>query len=394
MMGPPLCLMTSIPIGTAHPSAAPRATRLRRFGEFLVVGGVTPVLFLVSWLLRQVLGLNTAEFWTGFTFFYAAHLLNDPHFSVTYLLFYRNARERAFSPDRPLGQRLRYLAAGVLAPLAMGAWALWALHTESARMLGWMIQLMFLLVGWHYVKQGFGVLMVLSARRGVRFSNLERRVVLAHCYAGWAYAWASPFEPGRDLVEKGVVYHAMRHPVGLEEVTLALFALSAVGLVVVLVRKRVREGPLPIWTPLTGLLCAVWAWSVFSGADPLVRYAVPALHSLQYLYFVGLLRGNEAKAREGAPHFETSARTRLWVLAGSALALGLFFFDLAPAVLDGFFEPNGGRAPSDPLGPTPWFAALYVFINLHHYFMDAVIWRRDNPETRYLLGASPEPNSS
>lgn len=377
--------MTSVPISDSPTTAAPGA--LRRLAEFLVVGGVTPVLFALSWTLRSVFEWSDAEFWTGFTFFYAAHLLNDPHFSVTYLLFYRGWRRRAFSAEVPLGQRVRYVLAGFVAPLAMAAWAITALTTGSAPMLGTLIQLMFLLVGWHYVKQGFGVAMVLSARRGVRFSTLERRVVLAHCYAGWFYAWASPFEPGRDLVEKGVVYTAWAHPRGLEQITLGLFVLSAVVMLVVLVKKRLREGPLPLLTPLTGLLCAVWAWSVFSGADPLVRYAVPALHSLQYLYFVGLLRGNEAKEREGAPHFETSARTRLIVLAGSALALGLFLFDLAPAVLDGFFEPAGGRAPNDPLGPTPWFAALFVFVNLHHYFMDAVIWRRDNPETRYLVKA-------
>jgi hypothetical protein len=23
-------------------------------------------------------------------------------------------------------------------------------------------------------------------------------------------------------------------------------------------------------------------------------------------------------------------------------------------------------------------------VNIHHYFMDWVIWRRDNPQTRYL----------
>jgi hypothetical protein len=41
-------------------------------------------------------------------------------------------------------------------------------------------------------------------------------------------------------------------------------------------------------------------------------------------------------------------------------------------------------AAGHSLGATPYFAALYAFVNLHHYFMDFVIWRRDNPETQYL----------
>jgi hypothetical protein len=40
------------------------------------------------------------------------------------------------------------------------------------------------------------------------------------------------------------------------------------------------------------------------------------------------------------------------------------------------------------MGATPYFAALYTFVNLHHYFMDHVIWRRDNPLTRYLRAPS------
>jgi hypothetical protein len=41
--------------------------------------------------------------------------------------------------------------------------------------------------------------------------------------------------------------------------------------------------------------------------------------------------------------------------------------------------------PIDPLGTTPYLAAIGTFVNLHHYFMDWVIWRRENPEIRHLL---------
>ena len=30
--------------------------------------------------------------------------------------------------------------------------------------------------------------------------------------------------------------------------------------------------------------------------------------------------------------------------------------------------------------------AIYVVVNLHHYLMDTVLWRRENPKTRYLRG--------
>ena len=151
-----------------------------------------------------------------------------------------------------------------------------------------------------------------------------------------------------------------------------------------------REGRLPIATPLVAFLCSVWAWSIYSGADPLVRYVVPALHSAQYLYFVQLLEGNRAREREGPPWFEASVQVRLGILAASALGLGWLLFHGAPWALDDLV-PRRARASS--LGPTPYFAALYTFVNIHHYFMDHVLWRRENPLTRYLR-ARPAPSGS
>ncbi len=351
-------------------------------GELLLVGGLTPLLFPLSWALRRALGLDAADLAVGFTMFHAAFVINDPHFSVTYLLFYRDARARALGPAFAPAQRARYWLAGVVVPLVLGAWAVGSLAAKSAFALGLLIQLMFLLVGWHYVMQGFGVMTVLSARRGVGFRPNERRAILLHCFSGWAYAWTGHGYPGREVEEKGVVYTTLARPLWLPSATGTIFAVSTVLLAVVLVAKWRREGRLPLVTPLVALLASIWAWSIWSGVDPLVRYAVPALHSLQYLYFVWLLQRGEAKEREGAPWFETSARARLGILAVSALGLGWVLFHGAPWFLDdGLVRP---RDREGPLGPTPYFAAIYAFVNIHHYFMDFVIWRRDNPLTRYL----------
>jgi hypothetical protein len=355
----------------------------RRVSEFLLVGGLTPLLFPLSWLLRRTFGLDSSELAVGFLMFHAAFFINDPHFSVTYVLFYKTGLARAFDSALRPSQRARYLLAGVVVPIALASWAVFALATKSASALGAMIQLMFLLVGWHYVKQGFGVMMVLSAQRGVRFDRWERWAILAHCFAGWAYAWASPADPGTEVEEKGVVYTTLAHPAWLESATKFVFLATAIVLFAVLVRKRLREGRLPVSTPLTALLCSIWSWSIYSSIDPLVVYVIPALHSVQYLYFVWLMKGNEARDREGPPWFETSSRVRLGILAASALGLGWILFHGAPSVLDDLLVPRRARFSS--LGPTPYFAALYTFVNIHHFFMDAVIWRRDNPETKYLL---------
>jgi len=378
--------MSTLPL-THGAIRAPAASTdgARRTGgltEFLLVGGLTPVLFALSFFLQHTLGLDAADYAVGFTMFYGAYLINDPHFAVTYLLFYKDARGRALGGAFQGWQRARYLVAGVVVPSALAGWAVYALVTRSAVTLGLLIQLMFFLVGWHYVKQGFGVMTVLTARRGVQLTRVERLAILAHCYAGWAYAWASPADAGTEVEEKGVVYVTLAHSRGLERFTLTVAIATLVVMLVVLARKWWREGRLPLVTPLVALLCSIWAWSIYSSIDPLVRYAIPALHSVQYLYFVWLMRGNEAREREGPPWFEVSRGVRLGTLAVSAVALGVLLFHAGPSMLDGALVSRRDRF--SVLGATPYFAALYAFVNIHHFFMDTVLWRRENPETRYL----------
>lgn len=369
------------------------------FIELMLVGGATLVLFPVAWLLRERLGADSSELTVDYLAFHAAWMINNPHFAVTYLLFYKDARKRTFGGALPPRQRARYVVAGLLVPLGLLIWASQAVATGSARSMGFMIQLMFLLVGWHYVKQGFGILTVLSARRGFRFSPWERTVVLAHCFAAWAHAWASPADPGRELQETGVTYTSLAHPPGLELATQIAFGLSALALLFVLVRKWRNERRLPPLVPLTGFLITVWLWTVYSSLDRLMMYVIPALHSIQYLYVVWLLKRNEARAAEGPPLFGKPTGLRLGILSVSAIALGWLLFRGAPGFLDStlVLSSTPGDRTRD-LGATPYLAAIFVFVNIHHYFMDNVIWRRENPETRYLrepeMIKSPEPEAS
>jgi len=382
---------------TATAATTGLTSRVRggRFSEFLLVGGATLFLLPLGWLLRWATGLETSELVVGFVTFHAATVINDPHFSVTYLLFYRRARERLFGTEFGTSQRVRYALAGVVVPVALALWAVSAIATRSAMYLGLMMQLMFFLVGWHYVKQGFGVLSVLSARQGVYLDSRERRWILAHCFCAWFYARASPADPGKQYMEQGVVFTSLPHPPGLETVTQAAFWLSTLGLGWALVGIWRRTARLPPLAALVGFLVTVWLWVVYSSIDPLMVYLIPALHSVQYAYFVWLLKRNEARAEEGPPLFRRPAAVRVGVLAASAVGLGWLLFHGAPTFFDSAFAIGDVERAGD-LGVTPYLAAFVTFVNLHHYFMDSVLWRRDNPETRFLSRSSdtvPEPDT-
>jgi hypothetical protein len=373
---------------------APRASRRSRIAEFLLVGGATPFLFPLAALARRAVGADAAELGIGFLAFHAAHVINDPHFSVTYLLFYRNVRKRLQATYWGRAQQLRYVVAGFVVPSVLVAWAAGSLAARSAVALGWLIQLMFLLVGWHYVRQGFGVLSILSARSGARLDAGERRVYSAHAFAAWAYAWASPADPGSEVEERGVVYTTLAHGKLLENVTFVVFLVSALAVAFVVVRRRRVTGRFPPLAPLMGYLAALWSWTVYSRVEPLVVYVIPALHSIQYLYFVWLLKAAEDGAQHERPFVSRSAARRFLVLGASAVGLAWFMLHGAPEVLDAaLFLPRRGRFV-DPgnLGISPCVAAFFVCVNIHHYFMDYVIWRRENPEARLLpLAPSTKP---
>jgi hypothetical protein len=363
--------------------------RLAPVVEFLLVGGGTLLLFPLSWWLRQRWGAEDALLAAGFLTFHAAYVINDPHFSVTYLLFYKDVRRRAFSPDFSRAQRLRYLISGFVVPAALLLWAALALRLHSAATLGGLIQLMFLLVGWHYVKQGFGVMTVLCARRGVQLSTRERQLLSLHCFAGWAFAWANPSVPAGAFEEKGVVYWAVAHPRWLELGAGAALAGSALAVgALVLGKWRRQRQWLPL-APLASFLVTIWSWTIYSRIDPVVQYLIPALHSLQYFYFVWLMQSNQARSEEGPPIFGRTVSVRLGRLVLCALGLGWLLFRGAPTLLDELFVPRlpHGQLP-DALGQTPFFATFFVVVNIHHYFMDHVIWRRENPDTRFLRAAT------
>src|SRR5262249_2609810 len=80
---------------------------------------------------------------------------------------------------------LRYLVAGIIAPAIMGCYFLIALATHSSQMFVLAMYALMLLVGWHYAKQGFGVFMILSALKQIRYSRLQRLFLLLNAYIVW-----------------------------------------------------------------------------------------------------------------------------------------------------------------------------------------------------------------
>jgi hypothetical protein len=153
-----------------------------------------------------------------------------------------------------------------------------------------------------------------------------------------------------------------------------------------LVKKYRANSQLKI--PVNGLVAysvSLYLWLLVR--HPALLLIIPAFHSLQYMAVVWrheVNREREIQRDMRAVAFRSrGVKFRLGVFALTAVLLGYLAFWFIPERMGDFFP-----AYLDVFGVTLFLFLFWVFINVHHYFMDNVMWRKDNPETRrYLFGS-------
>jgi hypothetical protein len=161
-------------------------------------------------------------------------------------------------------------------------------------------------------------------------------------------------------------------------------AVAALVLKVFLSRLAPGKGGLAV-SGTIAYLVSLYFWAA-ARFNPLAIIFVPAFHSLQYLVIVWRFEKNRAaiSTEEGGSAPGTGqARWPVMRFAVVAFVLGLSGFYWLPRLFDQAVSYN-----VDVFGPTAFMFMFWIFINIHHYFMDNVIWRRENPDTaRFLFGA-------
>lgn len=262
--------------------------------------------------------------------------------------------------------------------------AAWRAMAGDNVWIGLCISGMALLVGWHYVKQGFGMAMTDAALQRCWWPAAARRALLVNAYVCWAVAWVliNVSEAGRGYW--GYFAWQPELPTEIAAVAVGLGLVSTIWTAVV-VSRGLREMALRQSgqrLPLAGLVAYVvtlYLWTVFAAADPAYLLMIPFFHSLQYLAVVWRYKVNEWRA-DGKP--VGLARPLQFLSMG--VVLGAAGFWLLPVALDAL---RSGRLDFDPQGPALALACCWLFINVHHYVIDNVLWRKDNPSVdRHLFG--------
>ncbi len=341
--------------------------------EVLLMGGLSILTWIAAWtFMDKSASLATISALA----FSLAFVVNHPHFLSSYIILY-------FDLKNDIASRFRYIWAAVIVPVVLGGFLYYSLINDRSDLLGQAVNAMYFLVGWHYVKQVFGCIVVTSAQRKIFYKAWERKIMLFNLFSLWAMSCLQSHVGLKNFDFYGIAHQGFNLPEVLLPLTYWLVGISSIAMVSMHLRKYVEEGVVPS-PPAVAALVSLYIWYIPSFSHPAYAYLIPFFHSLQYLVFVGVLKSNEVRSQN--QNFSGKEWRKRWLLkfggfVMAAYVLGALCFEFIPKFLDGQgLVHSGGQ-----MGYAPILASFILFINIHHYFIDNVIWRADNARVKKYL---------
>lgn len=337
--------------------------------DFWMLGGASLLAYLIMTAtsgFRSYYGVSNHMANLAMTMAMMSLVVNYPHFMASYRLAYSRGRDFL----------LRHWFQTLFVPLALVIFLAYTyqLTTEpgsqkvSENLLGIGINFMFFTVGWHYSKQAFGCVMVYAAYQGYPLSRWQRELVRLSLLSVWWYNFVHS-SLNREAVFWALKYSTWRLPDWVYPLTFAIFVGLFAAVLYAVGYRNWRDGHRPHPTMVVPYLAMlIWFAPCFRQPDNFF-FVVPFFHSLQYLAFVYRIERGRA-----------ASTLRATFLALGLALCGWLAFEVVPGNLDQ--SCNAMKT----LGFSFCLIAFNLFINIHHYFLDNVLWRvRDDQEVRAAL---------
>ena len=325
--------------------------------DFLLVGGLS-LIVLVPLLIS---GRANLLFLSAGAQAYIATAINMPHFMASYRLVY-GSREMI----------MRHKWASIYVPMILVAYiglALWDSQNSPALVIV-LVAVASGYLAWHYTGQVWGMMASYAYLAGTTFERSERflirtglRILLA-----WHVTWFLYTQ-----LQNGAAVRPLY--VLISGGTLVAFLLGAIG--IIKVRRRIGRFP-----PARALVAwvAIFVWYAAMARDPAALFWVQIAHALQYLAFPVRVELNRSAAKSNA-----SRRRVVLHMAGYAIVLLVISIVVAQLVPLSIMGVVGNVFGDQPRRAAP--ILLLMFINIHHYFTDGVIWKISNPDVKRDLFA-------
>jgi hypothetical protein len=327
--------------------------------DALVIGGASILLYAL-FRLRPEMASSPAVASLAATLVWVC---NYPHFASTN---YRLYHSRASIAQYPLTS---YVTPIVVMAAVVGC------YVSPENIAPMFIKMYLLWSPYHFSGQTLGITMVYARRSGFIIDGWLRRSLTAFIFLTFLVqnAWA---EVGRHVNPfYGVQYPTLGVPVWLPQTLTKLMWIALAATIALLIWKIVNGSQR---APLIVLLPAFtqYIWFVATPAGQFA-YMVPFFHSLQYLLLawnVQLKVGLSERKREPSVRFVWTESSR-WMAINIAGGYVLFWA-----------LPHLGSHFGQPLVFST--AVMLAGIQIHHFFVDGVIWRLHNPEARSPLSSS------
>jgi len=316
-----------------------------------------------------------------------ANFVNHPHFMYSYQMFFEIWS--AIKNEKDAAYKARWLTTAIAIPLSLiillSLSVYFSLHGDFS-LFQFSLGLYAVLVGWHYVKQAFGMALFDAAQRKVYWSVKSRNILLWNSYISWIAAliigagalgrgdfWGVKFPIFKPLLSG----HWTAAAAVVAAVSAAWTLIAIWRQVAAWRNAKIAASNMP-FAGIIGYLVGIYLWTVLAWLDHKFILVIPFFHSLQYLAIVSKYQKGKAKKKPRASclPIENFRRYIQMVVVGAAV------FWIIPGLLDYF---NEGKINYLSGGVFVFTAAAWVFINIHHYFIDSIIWKKENPLMREYI---------
>jgi hypothetical protein len=353
------------------------ASMISPFWDFFFVGGVSfiflPLIFITDESFIQAFAV---------TAFALTFLINNPHFIHSYQLLYSHFWKKVMHVETSIPSRIRLWISGLIVPAILFAILAVGLFQSNRELLGFSANLMFFLVGWHYIKQGYGVLITLSVRHKVFYADWQKKLFLYNGYLCWITFWATHNSRLNEDMLYGLPYWGLSVPAAITDILILISTITSVAVLIALYRHYESTKKF-CFNGVVGYVSAIYIWLLIASFHTIFIIAFPALHSLQYLLFVWKMkyekRNEDCQSLDSNKASDDVARYMLQFFCISVI-IGALVFYIAPTFFDAVLPYD-----QEYLGTKMFLFAFIIFINVHHYFIDFAIWRKDNPDMKYLF---------
>lgn len=331
--------------------------------DWLLAGGVSVIVYIIISLLH----INLFDYNIAQIAFALALIINHPHFISSYIFFYKD--ERALI----LKSKLHFLA-GVIFPLGLLYAMIFAFVNASPHIFTYIINGLFFFVGLHYVRQVYGVSLISLAKHKIFLSKKDKWILNLSMFPLWFVSFLNGYTAVFTSSFYGIPYTTFALPSWFTSVNNVLVVASVIAWGY-LIRKIYMEHSHHIPLTLIAALASIFVWHFPSFYNSGFAYLIPMFHSLQYLLITAAVKKNQILTH-------TVKKFQILEIVTYCMVVFIFAylaFHFIPESLD-----NSTMYNVNMFGYTAILGMFLLFINLHHYAMDALLWRKGSRLTKYL----------